>query len=61
MVLHGARRRRQLDVEGDGPSGYAQVLDEPEGDDVPVKIRVLDHPESLQDVLLPDPASRPAA
>ncbi len=42
LILHRARRRRQLDAERHAAAVNAQVLDEAERDDVLVQIGILD-------------------
>src|SRR5262249_26495097 len=49
MVLHRTGRRRQLDAERHAAVGEAQVLDEPERDDVLVEIGILDDLERVED------------
>jgi len=53
-LLHGARGGRELDVERDRAAADADVLHEPERDDVPVQVRILDPGQCLQNLLFRD-------
>src|SRR5262249_27925078 len=48
LILHGTRRRRELDREGDAAAVDLQLLDEPEADDVAIEIGIANDLQRLE-------------